>query len=108
VSDQIRITNATLDVLEVLLSLDDELYGLRIAKEAGLHTGTVFPILARFERMGMVESAWETSEPAARGPRRRFYRLTPDGVEWARGAVAKRLRSPAGGRHPPRPQTGIG
>jgi PadR family transcriptional regulator len=106
VSDQIRLTNATLDVLDVLLTLDDELYGLRIAKEAGLHTGTVFPILARFERMGLVQSEWETSEPAARGPRRRFYRLTPDGVVWARTAVARRLRSPARARSHLRPQTG--
>lgn len=107
-SDQIRMTDATLDVLEVLLSLDDELYGWRIAKQARRPTGSVFPILARLEHLKLVESEWESSESAARGPRRRFYRLTPDGLEWARGTVAERrgLRSRRQARNGFRPQAG--
>jgi PadR family transcriptional regulator PadR len=73
-----RVTDATLDVLEVLLSLDDDLYGYKIAVEAGRKTGVVYPILDRLENAGWVESAWEREERGDRGPRRRFYHLKGD------------------------------
>jgi PadR family transcriptional regulator, regulatory protein PadR len=85
-----RVTDATLDVLEVLLDGDDELYGLKIAKAAGRPTGSVFPILARLEQVGWVISEWESSDPAARGPRRRFYRLSGVGSPGARELLAQR------------------
>lgn len=95
-ADRVRITNATLDVLEVLLSQDDELYGFKIAQATGLRTGSVFPILARLEQLGLVVSEWESSDPTTRGPRRRFYRLSPNGLEWARAVVAERRPARAG------------
>ncbi|GAA2990789.1 PadR family transcriptional regulator [Actinokineospora diospyrosa] len=82
-----RVTAATLDVLEALLGPDDQLYGLRIAENAGRKTGSVYPILARLEEAGWVVSAWEQDEPSARGPRRRFYRLSPDGLGAARALL---------------------
>jgi PadR family transcriptional regulator, regulatory protein PadR len=87
-----RITEATLDVLGVLIGPDDELYGLKIAKAVGRPTGSVFPILARLEQLGWVTSEWETSEPTARGPRRRFYRLSPNGLTEARAVLAERRK----------------
>jgi PadR family transcriptional regulator, regulatory protein PadR len=88
-----RVTDATLDVLEVLLQDSDDLYGLKIAKAAGRPTGSVFPILARLEDCGWVTSQWEAGDPAARGPRRRFYRLSPDGLAQARQLLAQRRGS---------------
>lgn len=85
-----RITDATLDVLEVLLRPDDELYGLKIAKAIKRPTGSVFPILARLEQFGWVTSEWEPGDPATRGPRRRFYRLSPEGLTSARSTLAER------------------
>jgi PadR family transcriptional regulator len=85
-----RVTDATLDVLEVLLGEDQELYGLKIAKATGRPTGSVFPILARLEQLGWVISEWESGDPAARGPRRRFYRLSGDGLPRARELVSQR------------------
>jgi PadR family transcriptional regulator, regulatory protein PadR len=85
-----RVTDATLDVLEVLLGPDQELYGLKIAKAAGRPTGSVFPILARLEQMGWVVSEWESGDPAARGPRRRFYRLSGAGLPTARELISLR------------------
>jgi|KBSMisStandDraft_5_1062788.scaffolds.fasta_scaffold585595_1 DNA-binding PadR family transcriptional regulator len=85
-----RITPATLDVLDVLLDEDVEHYGLAIARKAGLATGSTFPILARLERIGWVTSFWEETEAASRGPRRRFYRLTPEGMARARALVVER------------------
>ncbi len=84
-----RVTDATLDVLEVLVGPEGDLYGLKIAKAIGRPTGSVFPILARLEDCGWVISEWEASDPAARGPRRRFYRLTPDGLVCARNLLAE-------------------
>ena len=86
---KLRVTDATLDVLEVLLGPDDELYGFKIAKEIDRPTGSVFPILARLEQAGWVFSKWETSEQNSRGSRRRFYRLSPDGVAQAREMLAE-------------------
>jgi PadR family transcriptional regulator len=88
-----RVTDATLDVIEVLLRPDDDLYGLKIAKAINRPTGSVFPILARLEEYGWVVSEWEAGDPATRGPRRRFYRLTPDGLVRARDLLAERRRT---------------
>jgi len=90
VGAKFRVTEATLDVLEALLTPDDELYGLKIAKLIDRPTGSVFPILARLEQLGWVVSEWDTGDPAARGARRRFYRLSPDGVAGARSTLAER------------------
>lgn len=85
-----RITPATLDVLEVLLDDKAEHYGLAIAKRAGLATGSTFPILTRLERIGWASSYWEETDAASRGPRRRFYRLTPEGMAGARALIVER------------------
>src|SRR5215468_7568637 len=85
-----RITPATLDVLEVLLDDQTEHYGLAIARQAGLATGSTFPILARLERIGWACSYWEETDAASRGPRRRFYQLTPEGMAGARVLIAER------------------
>jgi PadR family transcriptional regulator PadR len=98
-----RVTDATLDVLEVLLASNETLYGLKIAKQIGRPTGSVFPILARLEEAQWVESEWEASEQTARGPRRRFYRLTPDGLAGARSLVNERRGSTQSARLRPSP-----
>lgn len=77
---------------------DEELYGLRIAQNAGRKAGSVYPILARLEEAGWVESSWEREERGERGPRRRFYRLVPDGLAAARPAGRSPRRRPAAHR----------
>jgi PadR family transcriptional regulator, regulatory protein PadR len=84
------VTSATLDVLEALMGPDEELYGLKIAQNAGRKAGSVYPILARLEEAGWVESSWESEERGERGPRRRFYRLSPDGLAAARALLIER------------------
>ena len=104
-----RVTKATLDVLEALMGPDDEPYGYKIASRSGRKTGVVYPILDRLEEAGWIDSAWEREQRGDRGPRRRFYRLTPDGLAAARdllverrGAVRQRGdQPPAGGRRRP-------
>jgi PadR family transcriptional regulator PadR len=85
-----RVTPATLDVLEALMGPDEELYGLKIAQNAGRKAGSVYPILARLEEAGWVQSSWESEERDERGPRRRFYRLDPGGLAAARALLIER------------------
>jgi PadR family transcriptional regulator PadR len=90
-----RMTRETLRVLRVLLDRSSgRHYGLEIAKEAGLPTGTIYPILARLEQLGWVVSEWEVVDPASvKRPRRRFYQLSPDGAELAYQKLQEEQRS---------------
>jgi len=83
-----RLSAQTLKVLGVLLaSPRDELSGAEIGRESGLASGTLYPILLRFEQAGWLQSRWETEDPHALGrPRRRFYRITAVGQKNVRAA----------------------
>jgi PadR family transcriptional regulator PadR len=85
-------------VLRVLLADPSrELYGVEIGQAAGLPSGTIHPILARLEGVGWLTSRWEEIDPRTEGrPARRYYRLTPDGAELARAALARAYRATAG------------
>jgi DNA-binding PadR family transcriptional regulator len=90
----------TLPTQLVLRALLDEpsrqRYGLELGQAAGLPSGTIHPILARLEAAGWLESNWEQADPRAQGrPRRRYYTLTPDGVERSRDALARSYTSAA-------------
>lgn len=62
-----------------------EMHGLEICATAGLRVGTIHPILARFESRGWLDSRWEETGPErVDRPRRRLYRLSPEGAEQAR------------------------
>lgn len=100
------MTLQTERVLRVLLAEpDDWRYGLQLCAETGLRPGTMYPIVARLERVGWVESSWEDPgvHVAARRPRRRYYRLTGNGAEEARVALDRvdrsRVKLSAGRRH---------
>jgi PadR family transcriptional regulator PadR len=90
-----RMTIPTQLVLRALLAdPSKELYGVEIGQAAGLPSGTVHPILARLETVGWLESRWEEIDPRVEGrPARRYYRLTPDGMELARSALARAYTS---------------
>ena len=78
----------TLSVLSALSSTPSGWrHGYDIAKETGLRSGTLYPILIRLADRGLVESRWEAEQPAGR-PRRHLYRLTAEGVVSARAALA--------------------
>lgn len=85
-----RMTLPTQLVLRAMLEDPTrEMYGLEICQTAGLASGTIHPILARLEGLGWLKSHWEEADPHAQGrPRRRYYQLTPDGIENARLALA--------------------
>lgn len=72
-------------------------HGYDLARETGLKSGTLYPILIRLAERGLVEACWEEEQPAGR-PRRHLYRLTAAGLAThaalpaARPARARRLR----------------
>ena len=88
----IKMTGPVQQVLRAMLA-DAAVprYGLEISKQAGLETGTLYPVMARLERVGWVESSWEDPDLSISGgrPRRRYYQLTKDGAEQARLALAE-------------------
>jgi PadR family transcriptional regulator, regulatory protein PadR len=65
------------------------LAGVDIQKLSGLPTGTIYPIMLRFESAGLLDSEWEDIDPKGAGrPRKRFYWLTPDGFARATEALS--------------------
>ena len=95
-----RMTTSTQLVLEVLLSDPDAewLYGLEIGDAAGLRSGTVHPILARFEGLWLgLSSRWEEIDPS--GDRKTCSALLPfdgrGGREHARSCPVSGVASEA-------------
>lgn len=62
---------------------DGERYGLDLARELSrgdvliAGEGTLYPLLSRLRRTGLVETSWRESPS---GPPRRYYSLTPQGA----------------------------
>ncbi len=58
-------------------------YGFDIMDATGLPDGTVYPILRRLEKRGVLEGAWEDETEAReeQRPQRRYYRMTRVGEE---------------------------
>ena len=63
-------------------------HGYGIARNTGLKSGTLYPVLIRLADRGLVEARWEDEQPAGR-PRRHLYRLTPTGFATATQALAQ-------------------
>jgi PadR family transcriptional regulator PadR len=90
-----QMRRGTLQYCVLSLLADEERYGFDLvrglAETDGMVTseGTIYPLLSRLRRDGLVESTWQES-PA--GPPRRYYRLTEAGnaslegfrLEWRR------------------------
>ncbi|MDK2741946.1 MAG: PadR family transcriptional regulator [Nitrospira sp. BO4] len=61
-----------------------ELCGADLIKVTNLSSGTLYPILLRFEKYGLLESDWENAVPEEVGrPRRRLYKITRHGAQIA-------------------------
>lgn len=83
-------------VLVLSLLTEEPMYGYQIAKELERRSegyfdfkeGTLYPLLHRMEKEGLVKGEWQVVE---KGPSRKYYSLTPEGkrvlekstAEWA-------------------------
>ena len=57
-------------------------YGYDLSKETGLGAGTLYPLLDRLAKQGLLESEWLPSDLEGRPPRH-AYRLTRNGISFA-------------------------
>jgi PadR family transcriptional regulator PadR len=79
-----QLRRGALEFCVLALLRDGERYGFDLVREladaGGLVTteGTLYPLLARLRRDGVVETTWRESTA---GPPRRYYHLTPAGHE---------------------------
>jgi PadR family transcriptional regulator, regulatory protein PadR len=62
-------------------------YGYDLSRNTGLKSGTLYPILMRLAERGLLETSWETVEAGL--PPRHLYKLTGDGLRYARQTVAE-------------------
>jgi PadR family transcriptional regulator PadR len=90
-----QMRRGTLQYCVLALLADEERYGFDLvrglAEMDGMVTseGTIYPLLSRLRRDGLVETTWQESPT---GPPRRYYRLTGAGraalegfrLEWGR------------------------
>jgi PadR family transcriptional regulator, regulatory protein PadR len=93
VARELRLTSQTLSVLTVLLEDPDRsLHGFELLRRTGVKSGTIYPLLARLERLGWLQSQWEDVDPqTVARPRRRYYMLTDLGRHHARAAIQDSL-----------------
>jgi PadR family transcriptional regulator PadR len=83
-----EFSKQTLSVLAALCEQPSQWqHGYALAKQTGLKSGTLYPILIRLADRGLVEACWQ-DEPAPGRPRRHLYRLTVSGLASATGALA--------------------
>jgi PadR family transcriptional regulator len=101
-----RRSGFSAQTLSVLASLEADpaawRHGYVLARQTGLRSGTLYPILIRLAERGLVEACWEDGQPAGR-PRRHLYRLSSEGLAAARAALAvaapdRHRRAAAAGR----------
>lgn len=97
----IQVKKGVLQLCLMALLKGKEVYGYQLTSEMEkrsgggmmLSEGTVYPLLRRMEREGLVASRWKESDS---GPPRRYYTLTENGVkmhdemlkEWGRYIAA--------------------
>ena len=90
-----QLRRGVLEFCVMALLREDERYAFELVRTLGeadglvTSEGTLYPLLGRLRREGVVETTWRESPT---GPPRRYYRLTPTGrerlaaftTEWAR------------------------
>ena len=82
----------TLSLFAVLLESPGQWrHGYEISKDTGLKSGTLYPILMRLSDRGLLDSKWQ-SAPQSNLPPRHMYRLTIQGIKYAREQLEDNVR----------------
>ncbi len=83
-----KATRSTLKVLEAFLEdPTEERHGFDLLGPTGLKSGSLYPILIRLHKHGLLQRRWEGKDGP--GARRRLYMLTAEGEPVARRLVAE-------------------
>ncbi len=81
---QRALSPAARDILAILASSGGGWsHGYELCRQAGVKSGTLYPLLIRLEAQGYLEAQWETVAEPGRPPRH-MYRLTASGQRLAR------------------------
>jgi PadR family transcriptional regulator len=86
---------------------DREIYGLQVVAEAGVPSGSLYPILHLLERLDVLVGAWEDVEAAAAAghrPRKK-YKLNPEQAERARNLLREARTTQEAGHRSLKPRT---
>jgi PadR family transcriptional regulator PadR len=95
---QEQLRRGTLELAVLLAIAPERRYGLEILRrlefaDLVLAEGTIYPLLGRLEREGLLDAEWVEGH----GPRpRKYYRLTPAGRARMK-AMSEEFRAVAGG-----------
>jgi PadR family transcriptional regulator, regulatory protein PadR len=97
----VKLTGPLERVLKVLVADPTRPhYGYDLMKAARLPSGTLYPMLARLQQEGLVDSEWEDPRPDAGGrPPRKYYQLTAEGARVARLELARAPAARGRARH---------
>jgi PadR family transcriptional regulator, regulatory protein PadR len=109
--EDLGLTPKMADVIKMFLEDPAEpRYGFELMRATGQPSGTLYPILAKFEKHGWLTLGTEDIDPKKEGrPARRFYRITGAAVTSGRlqlAELSERYRPPVGIRHRLRPEGG--
>jgi DNA-binding PadR family transcriptional regulator len=73
-------------VVVALAASDDWRHGYDLMAQAGVKSGTLYPLLMRLEAQGMLQARWVAPVQPGR-PARHVYKLTQAGREWVASVV---------------------
>lgn len=86
-----RRTNRSRQTRELLTAMAQQprtwQYGYELSKQTGLKSGTLYPLLIRLSDQGLLESRWQEPDRPGKPPRH-AYKLTPNGLAFARTIAA--------------------
>jgi DNA-binding PadR family transcriptional regulator len=91
------LSQQALAVVAVLADSHEWRHGYDLMAQAGVKSGTLYPLLMRLEAQGMLQARWVDSPVPGRPPRH-VYKLTPAGRDWvvSLGESLAPLRVPSG------------
>lgn len=86
-----QIRKGVVEVVILAMLARGEMYGSEIVAELGgrqelaISAGTIYPLLSRLKKAGLIDSVWRESPV---GPPRKYYDLTSKGVTELRGMAS--------------------
>ncbi|MDA8017442.1 MAG: PadR family transcriptional regulator [Thermoanaerobaculia bacterium] len=81
---QLQLRKGLLVYLVLAVLSEGESYGYRLISSLGdylgsdMAEGTIYPLLSRLQRQGLIESRWQIMDS---GPARKYYSIKPGGRE---------------------------
>ncbi len=100
--EDVKITRNTLKLLSVFVNNPiTDFYGLELSELTRVAYGSLLPLLIRLEDAGWLVGEWENIDPVKEGrPKRKYFRLTEDGMTRAGELVDKEVAFLSGKMRP--------